>query len=352
MNLRNLLGAFSAWREESQNLVLATVYETSGSTYSKIGARMLITADGRFQGMLSGGCLEGDLAERAAQVSASGTPQLVTYDLGSNDEELWGLGVGCDGLMRIFLQALTAEDDYQPFVAMTGVIAGDEPGVAATVLSSAHEQFRPGATLVCVGEEVRSSTIEAGWRALISAEMQRVGEARKSATVELLPDGKAVTLLLALLQPPPRVLVLGAGLDAQPVVRLMAELGWRVAVQDHRPAYIEKGDFRLADKVMNVPLPELGDNLDLSRFDAAVVMSHHLQTDREYLALLAPSVIPYVGLLGPVDRRRRLLADLGAAGARLTGRVHGPAGLYIGGRGPASIALSIVAEIHQLLMHR
>jgi xanthine/CO dehydrogenase XdhC/CoxF family maturation factor len=63
-------------------------------------------------------------------------------------------------------------------------------------------------------------------------------------------------------------------------------------------------------------------------------------------------VIPYVGLLGPVDRRRRLLADLGAAGARLAGRVHGPAGLDIGGRGPASIALSIVAEIHQLLMHR
>ncbi|MGB5353439.1 MAG: XdhC family protein, partial [Woeseia sp.] len=152
-------------------------------------------------------------------------------------------------------------------------------------------------------------------------------------------------------EPPPRVLVLGGGLDAQPMVRLIAELGWRVTLQDHRPAYIQKGDFSEALQILSVPAAELATHVELSTFDAAIVMSHHLATDRIYLELLADTSIGYIGLLGPPSRRERLLQDL-ADRERLSGRVHGPAGLDIGGRGPASIAVSIVAEMHQQLMRR
>jgi xanthine/CO dehydrogenase XdhC/CoxF family maturation factor len=350
MKPRNLLTAFSDWRNESRELVLASVYETAGSTYSKAGARMLITSDGRFHGMLSGGCLEGDLAERAAAVSRSGTPQTVTYDLGRNDEALWGLGVGCDGLMRIFLQALTADTDYQPFAAMADVYAGNSPGIAVTVIESGHDVLRPGATFVQVDDLTRTFGIDLKYLPQFADDMERVKTLRTSRAVDLTLDCAPVRLLFALLQPPPRILTLGGGLDAEPVVRLMAELGWRVVVQDHRPAYIANGDFSAAERVMNVPVPELGPELDLAQFDAAIVMSHHLHTDRAYLELLAGSTIPYIGLLGPIDRRRRLLDDLGGAAGKLAGRLHGPAGLDIGGRGPASIALSIVAEIHGTLM--
>ena len=112
MTATALKTAFSTWSAKGQSLVLATVYDTEGSTYSKTGTHMLITGEATFQGMLSGGCLEGDLAERARQVVDTGEPQAVTYDLGKNDEELWGLGVGCDGLMRIFLQPLLAEQGW------------------------------------------------------------------------------------------------------------------------------------------------------------------------------------------------------------------------------------------------
>ena len=83
---------------------------------------------------------------------------------------------------------------------------------------------------------------------------------------------------------------------------------------------------------------------------AAIVMSHHLVSDREYLRQLADTNMAYVGLLGPRDRRERLMADIGDAAERLEGRLHGPAGLDIGGRGPTSIALSIVSQLHQVLM--
>ena len=79
-------------------------------------------------------------------------------------------------------------------------------------------------------------------------------------------------------------------------------------------------------------------------------MSHHLVSDRQYLAQLAATGMRYIGLLGPVDRRRRLLEELGDVGVKLGSRVHGPAGIDIGGRGPAAIALSIIAEMHQALM--
>ena len=99
-----------------------------------------------------------------------------------------------------------------------------------------------------------------------------------------------------------------------------------------------------------MPVGEVAAKLDLQRFAAAVVMSHHLASDRQYLRQLALSDIEYIGLLGPRDRRVRLLQELGEFADKLTPRLHGPAGLDIGGRGPASIALSIVAEIHQQLM--
>ncbi len=93
----------------------------------------------------------------------------------------------------------------------------------------------------------------------------------------------------------------------------------------------------------------LTETVNLGAYDAAVIMSHHLPSDLAYLRALSGSNIAYVGLLGPAIRRERLLADLGADAARLSGRLRSPIGLNIGGRAPEAIALSIVAEIHARL---
>lgn len=299
MNATRLLEFYERRRERGEPLVLVTVFETEGSTYSKAGAQMLVDRDGVFRGMLSGGCLEGDLAVRAGQVLDSGKPQVATYDLGQDDDELWGMGVGCDGLMRMALQPLRAESGYEPFAAIAAVLRGDT---------------------------ARELTFDTG--------SDEIG---------------SITLLV---QPPPRILVLGAGLDAEPVVRFAAELGWRCTVVDHRPAYIQNGDFAGAVGTHCQPAAELADTLDLERFDAAIVMSHHLVSDRAYLGQLAESSIGYIGLLGPGQRRERLLADLGDKAQSLGERVHGPAGLDLGGRGPGPIALSIIAEVQQTLAGR
>jgi len=349
MTTKHLLNAFAGWSAEKKPLVLASVFETEGSTYSKAGAQMLITADGHFQGMLSGGCLEGDLAERAHTVIDSGVPQSVTYDLGKNDEELWGLGVGCDGLMRIFLQPLQPGKNYEPFASMARAFAGDSAQYAVTVLESSLPGLAVGATVVSVDSTVAFSDIGDDFTEAVTAKAGMALQEMRSFSEDIDFQGGAAKLLVSLLRPPPEILVLGAGLDAEPVVRLASELGWRVTIQDHRPAYIESGNFATAEHVHCIPVADISDSLDLNRYAATIVMSHHLASDRQYLKQLATSSVDYIGLLGPRDRRRRLLDDLREWSESLESRVHGPAGLDLGGRGPASIALSIVAEMHQHL---
>jgi xanthine/CO dehydrogenase XdhC/CoxF family maturation factor len=298
VNPSKLLEFYDDYRRRGEPIVLVTVIETRGSTYSKAGAHMLVDAAGVFRGMLSGGCLEGDLAERAREVLASGDPQTVTYNL-ADDDELWGMGVGCDGLMRVHLQPLGPDTAYVPFADVAEVLRG--------------------------------------------------GAARE---VRIPLAGDDLGELVYVAMPPPRLLVLGGGLDAEPVVRLAVLMGWRCALADHRPAYIEKGSFDGAESVTCVPAAELAETLDLDGFDLAIVMSHHLESDRAYLRQLAPSRVGYIGLLGPAQRRQRLLADLGELAEDLEPRLHGPAGLDIGGRGPAPIALSIIAQMQQFLASR
>ena len=296
MNSTKLLQFFAKRRERGESLVLVTVYDTEGSTYSKAGAHMLVDQNGIFRGMLSGGGLEGDLAIRAQQVLESGTPQTVTYDLAEGDDGLWGMGVGCDGLMRVYLQPLQPQSDYEPFTQIAAVLRG-----------------------------------------------------HAAAEITIPIEGEAPGELVFIVEPTPRILVLGAGLDAEPVVRFAAELGWRCTVVDHRQACIDNGDFSAAESARCMPADELSARLDLSHYDMAIVMSHHLGSDRSYLTQLAESEISYVGLLGPRSRRDRLMAELGKASAKLEQRLHGPAGIDLGGRGPAPIALSIIAQMQEKL---
>jgi len=161
-----------------------------------------------------------------------------------------------------------------------------------------------------------------------------------------------VSLFEADFAPPPTLLLLGGGPDARPVATLAAFLGWRIVVADHRASYLVAGRFPPSTILVEARAPEVSRALRLDDHAAAIVMSHHLESDLHYLRALAHSAVPYVGLLGPAARRERLLADLGADAALLRARLRAPVGLDIGGRSPESIALSIVGEVHAALAGR
>ncbi len=315
MSTRQLLEAFERWRAAGTPLVLVTVVETAGSTYTKPGHRILIAADGSFQGLVSGGCLEGDLAEHARRVLAEGRARVVDYDLRDERDELFGLGVGCNGLFRVLLQPLAAADDYAPFAAIADVLQGEFAVSVSVVFESTPGGQPLGTTrIAAIGDEVATT-------AAASRELQ------------------------SLLNPLPRLLIAGAGPDAVPLATLAHALDWRVTVTDHRPAYLARGDFAHAEPRLLSAAAALGDAVELARYSAAIVMSHHLDTDRALLRVLARSPVPFIGLLGPVSRRDRLLAELGADAAQLAPRLHAPVGVPIDAESPEASALAIVAEL-------
>lgn len=342
MGLRTLFERFDAWRAGGQTFVLATVIETSGSTYSKAGHRILIADSHEWQGLVSGGCLEGDLALQAEQVRRDGLARVVTYDLRGDADGVFGLGVGCDGLLRILLQRLDPATGWEPMAGIAAAVRDGRPGTLLTITAPGGG-LAAGATLLRAGERHVVTGLDAAATGALALVLARAGTG--AATVAL-PDPLApAKALLTPVEPLPRLLVLGAGPDVAPLLAFAQPLDFHVTIYDHRPASTARAELAGADRIVTAPPGELARHVDLDGCAAAVVMSHHLDSDRSYLAALAGTGIPYVALLGPRHRRERLLRELGAAGRGLAGRLRGPAGLDLGHDTPEGIALAIVAEI-------
>ena len=361
MALKHLIERFGEWRAAGGALVLGTVYETAGSTYSKAGSRVLIDGEGNYQGLVSGGCLEGDLAEHAAAVLASGEARSVCYDMRGEHDILFGTGVGCDGMLKVLLQPLSGGGavPWAPLARMAELAMGAEASRCAVVVEGNAEAM--GHTVF--GDDVPAELgpglhrLESGLLAPDGAAGPETGARESGAAADLAaeargPGGAERLVLVYPLHPIPRLLVLGAGVDAVPLVEFAERLGWRVTVCDHRRSYLERDDLGAAEAVVELRPERLAERVELSGWDACVVMSHHLASDRAYLAALAGRPIPWVGVLGPKARRERLLRELGDGAGDLMDRLRGPVGLDIGANDPASIALSIMAELTEHLTRR
>jgi xanthine/CO dehydrogenase XdhC/CoxF family maturation factor len=340
-NLDPLLPLFERERAAGRAFALGVLVRTEGSTYRKPGALILISAAGEYAGLISGGCLEGDLREHARAVIASGTARIASYDTRGPDDLLWGLGLGCEGAMQILLLRVGPESGWQPLAHLAGALAARTPAAIGVVVESARADLPPGSVFL-PADAASTGALPALATADVQSALQRSAALGQDCWVEQ----SSAQLFVWPLALPPRILLLGAGPDASPVVAFAARLDWQVTAVDHRPAYAVADHFPDAERVLLLRPEEISTALDLNGFSAAVVMSHHLPTDLVYLRGLAASTIPYVGLLGPARRRERLMAELGADAATLSARLYAPIGLPLGGRSPESIALSIVSQLH------
>jgi xanthine/CO dehydrogenase XdhC/CoxF family maturation factor len=319
--------------------VLATLVSAAGSTYRKPGARMLLLADGNSIGLLSGGCLESDLALHACVVLERGVPGTIEYDMRGPDDLLFGIGAGCEGAMRVLLEPAEPESR------------------AMRALNEAGEQTRAGhaAVLVVVHE---SNRLALGTYSPADAPQvlanAAAGALAAGCSREIVIDRgeEHLRAFVDFLAPAPHLLICGAGPDALPVYAAARGLGWRVSLIDHRPAFATPDRFPGAHVLLADPAA-LHTALDLAQVHAAVVMSHHLPSDVAYLRELAASPAPrYVGLLGPAARRERIDEELGTSKQSLLDRLHSPVGLDLGAQTPEAIALAIVSQIHAWLAAR
>jgi xanthine/CO dehydrogenase XdhC/CoxF family maturation factor len=345
--LRALVRHAAAARARGQSLAVATVIETSGSAYRRPGARLLVARDGAVHGVVSGGWLEPELRERARLTLATGAPQVLVYGDGADDSP-WASFAGTAGRVTVLLQRLPrARGNWLEFVrqrhqkrravALATVFAraaGSELAVGdCAVLDSAgvrHVRALPGEDAAALESVLRES----------------LRDARTHVVRGFAGEGSAA--LVEYLPPPVRLVVVGAGHDASPVVGGAQALGWETIVADPRPGCLLPERF--PDSELRLGEPETA----LARFagdarTAVLVMTHDLDRDRRALATVAHAELAYLGVLGPGARTGRLLGELDAAGVRLRaaerGRLYAPVGLALGAETPEEIAVAILAEL-------
>lgn len=100
----DVLALAAAWREAGEAVAVATVTRTWGSSPRPPGSQLAVTASGRMAGSVSGGCIEGAVAEAARQTIATGAPQVLEY--GVTDERAWEVGLACGGRIKLFVERL------------------------------------------------------------------------------------------------------------------------------------------------------------------------------------------------------------------------------------------------------
>jgi xanthine dehydrogenase accessory factor len=298
--------------------ILVTLVGVEGSSYRRPGARMLLISEGRRTGSISGGCLEDDVIAQAKEMQASGRAKVVTYDTTSENDLVWGVGLGCHGVVHLLIEELPPRPVWADVLRKN--ILKRVPTELAVVWQG-PEGTRLGTSLA---GEVRP---EAGLRVFYQT-----------------------------VPPPPSLVVFGAGDDARPLVRFAKGLGWQVNVVDPRPAFATPARFPEADATVVARPEEAVARINPEADSAVVVMTHHYHHDVPLLRALLPRPLAYLGLLGPKKRADRILSDLAANGLTLAPdlreRLHAPVGLDLGADTPEEVALSILAEVQSVLAKR
>ncbi len=142
----DVLAAIEALSAKGERMALATIVAVRGSTYRRPGARLLVPEDGSPIGNISGGCLEGDVADMARVVMEEGRARLAGWDLTADDDAVWGLGLGCNGAIEVFIEP--AEKAAEVAGALRAALEEERPISVITVVESSHPRVEPGARLV------------------------------------------------------------------------------------------------------------------------------------------------------------------------------------------------------------
>lgn len=280
---------------EEPSVVVATLVSASGSSSKKVGARMYVGASGRILGGVTiGGCVDAQVVEAADALIDEGGRRLLAISL--DDDEAWEIGLTCGGTVEVLVERVNPGDPNDPVVA----------------------SHREAATLLESGQ-VAELTMPLG-------------------------DGRTFVDRIA---PPMTLLIVGAGQIAMSLTRMARELDMRTVVIDGRDRYVTRERFPDADE-LRVGMPsEIVASYEPGPLHAAILVAHDYKYELPVLRELIRSNIGYLGMLGSRKRGaavRELLMAEGFTDDELA-RVHSPIGLDIGGKAPAEVALSILAEI-------
>ncbi|THH41695.1 XdhC family protein [Neolewinella litorea] len=331
--IRNIIALYDDLTAAGTPSALATVVSVEGSSYRRIGARLLVGADGRYTGGISGGCLEGDALRRAQRAIHQARPSKRVYDTLDGEDREIGIGLGCNGRIDVLFVPLDVEDPSNQIEVLRARTGIREPKVLVQTVSAP-----PGETLDGRLREVPDDTVALpGGRSVIREETDA--------------EGRRWQRLYERLHPELHLIVVGDNYDILPLVTTARHLGWRSSVIGTRRKFTAEL-AAVADALCDYG--QAGD-LPVDDYTAVACMSHDYVRDQEMLQVFLPKSPRYLGLLGPRKRTVKMDAELReATGLDLMGygRLFSPIGLDIGAETPEEISVAVVAEIIRVFRER
>ncbi|MBV1694885.1 MAG: XdhC family protein [Hyphomicrobiales bacterium] len=319
----DLLATARTWLSRDGRVALATIVDTWGSAPVPVGGQMVIAGDTRFEGSVSGGCVEGEVITLAGEALEDGRTRLVPF--GVEDQAAWRVGLPCGGRIQILIERLTGESDEKLLNAMIEARGKRRPMVIATDTNTGERHVWRDAAEAAGDDDIAP----------------RFSSGRSSLETR---GGRSVFVHTRL--PPPRIVIIGATHIAQCLCELTRVAGYETLVVDPRTAFASPARFPHAEIVTEWPqdvLPRIG----LDAYTGLATLAHVEHIDDEALLLATRAPCFYIGALGSRRNHARRVERLKAAGlseAELA-RISAPIGLDIGATTPPEIAVSVMAEI-------
>jgi len=302
--MREVLEELNEWTHDGEDIAIATVIETWGSSPRPLGSKMLVTRSGKMAGSVSNGCIEGAVFEEGQKVLKSGTPKIAAF--GVADDVAFEVGLACGGHIEVFVQPL-AKVHRQ----LVGMLNSDEAATLRTNLTTGEAELVSGTP---PGTEL----------------------ARR--------DGEA---FVEPFRRPAHLVIIGAIHIAIPLHRLAKLMGYRVTVIDARAKFATKERFPEADELMVAWPDEAMSKVPIDGSTYIVVLTHDPKFDLPALRSVLKKDAGYIGAIGSRKTNQNRFDALRKEGftEEQLARVHGPIGLDLGGRGAEETALGILAEI-------
>lgn len=306
------------WHRAGRGAVLATVIETWGSAPRRAGSQLVVARDGTMMGSVSGGCVEGAVVEEAYLAFADGRSRILSF--GVSDDDAFAVGLACGGTIRVLVEPVGRGGMIEEIL---------EDLVAARRARSA------------VAYVVNLET----WERALAPRGGRFEE-------RFLRDRSGVegNEFVAIHNPPPRLVIVGAVHVAQALVPMARACGHEPVLVDPRGAFGSQARFPGETILPDWPDAALA-AIGLDQRTAVVTLTHDPKLDDPAIRAALASPAYYVGCLGSSRTHEKRLARLRAAGVdeAAIGRIHAPVGLRIGAANPGEIALSVMAEVTQVL---
>lgn len=356
--MREIIDEMRRMIAEPEGGALVTITKTKGSTYRREGAKMLCLKSGAMIGSISGGCLESDAYEVSLEVVERNEPQMVFYDTSAEEENVWGLGLGCNGSVEVLIEPMAwwrGEEGRSLFDLMIRRVDKGDRCAVVTLLVKDGERltgFRrmivdpDGRNTGTFGSPSLDFVVARRAQAIINDET-----VRPSRKVIIDVDSSPYEIFVDALLPPTRLLVVGGGHDAIPMVQFAREMNLVVTLIDSRPIFATHDRFPGADQIICAQPEEFAERVSLEGCPAVILMNHHYLKDRIILGqlLTSPLKMTYLGALGPRVRTDKMISDLREQGLTLVEEkvraLRTPVGLDVGADSPEEIAVSVLAEL-------